>query len=56
MFALSNRIAAVKIGNVFYTSFQNSTLLFINELIFDIMNIENNHSLDLPMIEGFHGL
>ena len=32
----------MKIENTVYTSFQNSTLLFINELIFDIMNIQNN--------------
>ena len=52
MFALSNRISAifVKIENVVYTSFQNSTLLFINELIFDIMDIENNHSLEFEWI------
>ena len=48
MFALSNRISAtfVKIENIVYTSFQNSRLLFINELIFDIMDIENNNSLE----------
>ena len=28
-----------------YTSFQNSMLLLINGFIFDIMNIQNNHSL-----------
>ena len=36
----------MKIENAVYTSFQNSTLLFINELIFDIMNIQNNQSLE----------
>ena len=32
--------------NVFYTSFINSILLFINGLIFDIMNIQNYQSLE----------
>ena len=36
----------MKIENTVYTSFQNSTLLFINGLIFDIMNIQNNQSLE----------
>ena len=55
----------MKIENTVYTSFQNSTLLFINGLIFDIMNIQNNqslefyhqcyHPLDLSIIKGFHG-
>ena len=36
----------MKIDNNVYTSFQNSTLLFINGLIFDIMNIQNNQSLE----------
>ena len=35
-----------KIENVAYTCFQNSMLLFINGFIFDIMNIQNNHSLE----------
>ena len=55
-----------KIENAVYTSFKNSILLFINGLIFDIMNIQNNQSLeferipmlapliDLSMIKGFH--
>ena len=33
----------IKIENVFYTSCQNSSLLFINGLIFDIMNTQNNN-------------
>ena len=58
----------MKIENTVYTSFQNSMLLFINGLIFDIINIQNNkflefewipqcqHHLDPSiMIEGFHG-
>ena len=36
----------MKIQNTVYTSFQNSTLMFINGLIFDIMNIQNNQSLE----------
>ena len=36
----------MKIENTVYTSFQNSTLLFINGLIFDIMNVQNNQSLE----------
>ena len=34
------------IENAVYTCFQNSMLLFINEFIFDIMNIQNNQSLE----------
>ena len=40
----------MKIENTVYTSFQNSTLLFINGLIFDIMNIQNNQSLEFEWI------
>ena len=40
----------MKIENTVYTSFQNSTLLFINGLIFDIMNIQNNQSLEFQWI------
>ena len=43
MFILWNRI--MKINNAVYTSYQNSTLLFVNGLIFDIMNIQNNQFL-----------
>ena len=35
-----------KIENAVYTCFQNSMLLFINGFIFDIMNIQNNQSLE----------
>ena len=35
-----------KIENAVYTFFQNSMLLFINGIIFDIMNIQNKHSLE----------
>ena len=45
-----------KIENAVYTSFKNSILLFINGLIFDIMNIQNNQSLEfewVPMLAPF---
>ena len=55
----------IKIENAVYTSRQNSTLLFINGLIFDIMNTqisllnlnENQcwHHLEQSMIKDFHG-
>ena len=35
-----------KIENAVFTSFQNSTLLFISGLIFDIISIQNNQSLE----------
>ena len=35
-----------KIENAVYTSFKYSILLFINGLIFDIMNIQNYQSLE----------
>ena len=35
-----------KIENAVYTCFQNSMLLFINGFIFDIINNQNNHSLE----------
>ena len=41
---------SMKIESAVYTSFQNSTLLFINELIFDIMNIQDNQSLEFEWI------
>ena len=43
----------MKIENAVYTFCQNCTLLFINGLIFDIMNIQNNRSLEFewtPML------
>ena len=68
MFVLLNRISAIfmKIEITVYTSFQNSTLLFIKGLIFDVLNIQNNqflnlnefpcyYHLDMSMIEGFYG-
>ena len=36
----------IKIENAVYTSCQKSTVLFINGLIFDIMNTQNNQSLE----------
>ena len=36
-----------KIENTVYTCFQNSMPLFINEFIFDIMNIKKKHSPEL---------
>ena len=39
-----------KIKNAVYTSFQNSSLLLIDGLIFDIMNIQNNQSLEFEWI------
>ena len=35
-----------KIENAVYTSFQNSMFLFINGLLFDIVNIQSNQSLE----------
>ena len=43
-FGIAFLLFFMKIENTVYTSFQNSTLLFINGLIFDIMNIQNNQS------------
>ena len=40
----------MKIENTVYTSFENSMLLFINGLIFDIVNIQNNQSLEFEWI------
>ena len=45
-----------KTENAVYTCFQNSMLLFINGFIFDIMNIQNNQSLEfewVPMLAPF---
>ena len=44
--AIAFLLFSMKIENAVYTSFQNSMLLFINKLIFDIMNIQNNRSLE----------
>ena len=50
----------IKIEKAVSTSCQNSTLLFINGLIFGIINTQNNQSLEfecklISMIKGFHG-
>ena len=50
MFPLWNRISAIFFEDTIYTSFQNSTLLFIYGLIFDIMNIQDNQSLEFEWI------
>ena len=49
-FGIAFLLFFMKIENNVYTSFQNSTLLFINGLIFDIMNIQNNQSLKFEWI------
>ena len=40
----------MKTENTISTSFQSSTFVFINGLIFDIMNIRNNQSLEFEWI------
>ena len=45
-FGIAFLLFFMKIENTVYTSFQSSMLLFINGLIFDIMNIQNNRSLE----------
>ena len=45
-FGIAFLLFFMKIENTVYTSFQKSTLFFINGLIFDIMNIQNNQSLE----------
>ena len=49
-FGIAFLIFFMKMENTVYTSFQNSTLLFMNGLIFDIMNIKNNQSLEFEWI------
>ena len=49
-FGIKFLLFIMKIENHVYTSFQNSTLLFINGLIFDSMNIQNNQSLEFEWI------
>ena len=55
MSVLRNRVSAfliffMNIENAVYTSFESSTLLFINELMFDIINSQNNQSLEFEWI------
>ena len=51
-FGITFLLFFMKIENTVYTSFQNSILLFItgNGFIFDIMNIQNNQSLEFEWI------
>ena len=49
-FEIAFLLFLMKIENTVYKSFQNSRLLFINGLIFDIMNIQNNQSLEFESI------
>ena len=49
-FGIAFLLFFIKIENTAYTSFQNSTFLFINGLIFDTMNIQNNQSLEFEWI------
>ena len=45
-FGIAFLLFFMKLENIVYTSFQNSTLFFINGLIFNIMNIQSNQSLE----------
>ena len=45
-FGIAFLLFFIKIENAVYTSCQNSILLFINGLIFDIMNTQTNQSLE----------
>ena len=45
-FGITFLLFFMKIENTVYISFQNNTPLFINGLIFDIMDIQNNQSLE----------
>ena len=52
-FGITFLLFFIRINNTVYTSFQNRALLFINGLIFDIMNIQNSQSFEfewIPMI------
>ena len=52
-FGIAFLLFFIRIENAVYTSCQNSALLFINGLIFDIMNTQNNQSLEFewkPML------
>ena len=49
-FGIAFLLLFMKIEKSIYTSFQNSMLLFINGLNFDIMNIQNNQSLEFEWI------
>ena len=45
-FGIAFPLFFIKIENALYRSSQNSTLLFIDGLIFDIINTQNNQSLE----------
>ena len=49
-FGIAFLLFFIKIENTAYTSFQNITFLFINGLIFDTINIQNNQSLEFEWI------
>ena len=52
-FGIAFLLFFIKTENAVYTSCQNSALLFINGLTFDIMNTQNNKSLEFewkPML------
>ena len=49
-FGITFLIFFMKMENIIYTSFQNSMPLFINGLIFDIMNIQSNQSFEFEWI------
>ena len=46
-FGIAFLLFYIKTENAVYTSCQKSTLLFNNGLIFDIINAQNNQSLNL---------
>ena len=48
-FGIAFLLFFMKTENTVYTSCQNSTLLFINRLIFDIMNTQNNQFLQFEL-------
>ena len=45
-FAIAFLLFFIRLEKAVYTSWQNSALLFINGLIFDIMKTQNNQSLE----------
>ena len=52
-FGIAFLLFFIKIENAVYTSCQQSTLLFINGLIFDTVNAQNNQALEFqrrPML------
>ena len=52
-FGIAFLLFFIRIENAVYTSCQNSALLFINGLVFEIMNTQNNQSLEFewkPML------